>query len=62
MNNSEDEYETNELAEKIEKQRRKWLSKIQQGGGNTCSNKCKINVIKNTYYNNVFHTQKIISI
>ena len=52
MNNSEEEeYEVNELAQMIEKQRRKWLSKIQQGGGGGggggcgCKNKNKTNYL-----------------
>ena len=41
--NNEDEYETNELAERIEKLRRKWLSRIQQGGGSGGGCGCQFN-------------------
>ena len=34
------EEEPNELAIILEKQRRKWLSKIQQGGGGGCGSGC----------------------
>ena len=60
--NNEDEYETNELAERIEKLRRKWLSRIQQGGGGEgcgCQYNNKTNKFRTKSFTDSFTQNKI---